>query len=74
MKNSLNKVRFIINEYSLLFLIALTFILESVIYLKIPAEASTQAIIILILQNTSQLSILMLATTFFYLLLEAVFF
>lgn len=74
MKNLLNKLKLIIKEYSLLFLIAVTFIVESVIYLKIPAEASTEAIIILILQNTSQLSILMLVTTFFYLLLEAVFF
>jgi hypothetical protein len=84
MNNHLNKIRLIIKEYSLLFLIALTFILESTIYLKMKIQepllteaVSTEvieAIIILILKNTSQLSILMLVTTFFYLLLEAIFF
>ncbi|MDM8558619.1 hypothetical protein [Candidatus Parabeggiatoa sp. HSG14] len=94
MLNKLLNELAIVKEYSLVFLIAVTFLAESVLYLgvlqtqeklavqnlcvlnkqdvcvieKRETKKPKVGVIELIIQNTTQLSIMMLATTFFYLL------
>jgi len=64
-----------LNKYRLFFLIAVTFLVEAVILLivanVIQNEECKLTIIELIIKNTTQLSILMLVTTFVYLFFAA---
>ncbi len=63
-----------LKRYRLFFLIAVTFLVEAVILLGVVPnflQNKELAIIELIIKNTTQLSILMLGTTFFYLFFAA---
>lgn len=59
----------ILKRYRLFFLIAVTFFVEAVILIVVQNEELT--IVELIIKNTTQLSILMLVTTFIYLFFAA---
>jgi MFS family permease len=61
----------ILKRYRLFFLIAVTFLAEAVILLIVQNVIQEITIIELIIKNTTQLSILMLVTTFIYLFFVA---